>query len=44
MSVFPILVRNPGATVTDINYPVLFIKHVQDEYNLLPTQIKRYKN
>nr|WP_315180940.1 hypothetical protein [uncultured Cardiobacterium sp.] len=44
MSVFLILARNLGATVMDIDYPVLFIKHAQDEYNLLPTQIKRYKN
>lgn len=41
MSVFPILVRNPGATVTDINYPVLFIKEAQNEYNLLLTRTKR---
>ena len=44
MGVFLILVRNPGATATNIDYPVLFIKQAQDEYNLLPTQIKRYKN
>ena len=41
MSVFLILARNPGATATNIDYPVLFIKQAQDEYNLLPTQIKR---
>ena len=41
MSVFLILARNPGATATDTDYPVLFIKQAQNEYNLLPTRIKR---
>ena len=41
MSVFLILARNLGATVMDIDYPVLFIKQAQNEYNLLPTRIKR---
>ena len=41
MSVFLILARNPNATVTDTDYPVLFIKQAQDKYNLLLMRIKR---
>ena len=41
MGVFLILVRNPGATATDTDYPVLFIKQAQDKYNLLLMRIKR---
>ena len=41
MSIFLILARNPGATETNIDYPVLFIKQAQNDYNLLPTRIKR---